>query len=121
MGRLIDYSIIGEEFGFLKVMKLSSYRSKGQKSRVTYWDCFCSLCNQTSPIERNNLLSGNTNSCGCRRGKGNKVAELAGVSKSTVSAVMNGKWRGILTEDTAKKVKSIANEIGYEPYYAKRF
>ena len=119
MGRPIDYSIIGEEFGYLKVLKLSSYRRVN--SRETYWDCLCSLCNQTSPIERNNLLSGNTNSCGCRRGKGNKVAELAGVSKSTVSAVMNGKWRGLIAEEQANKVKAIAQEIGYEPYYARRF
>jgi hypothetical protein len=118
MGRPIDYSIIGEEFGCLKVLKLSSYRRKN--SRETYWDCLCSLCNQTSPIERKNLLSGNTNSCGCRRGKANQVAELAQVSKSTVSAVMNGKWRGQLTEATANKVKAAAKKIGYIPYYARR-
>ena len=120
MGRRIDYSIVGEEFGFLRVLGLSSYRREGSGNRVTYWDCLCSLCGDVKPIERNNMLTGNTSSCGCRRGKAKQVAELAQVSKATVSAVMNGKWRGQLTEDTANKVKAAAKEVGYTPYYTKR-
>ena len=119
MGRRIDYSIIGEEFGYLKVLGLSPLRREG--SRRTYWDCLCFLCGEVKPMDRNNILQGNTNSCGCRRGKGKQVAELAGVSKSTVSAVMNGKWRGLLKEETAEKVKAAAKKIGYQPYYARRF
>ena len=121
MGRLIDYSIIGEEFGSLTVLGLSSYRREGSGNRVTYWDCLCSLCGKIKAMERNNMLTGNTSSCGCQRGKAKKVAELAQVSKSTVSAVMNGKWRGQLTEATANKVKAAAKQIGYTPYYARRF
>ena len=118
-GRSIDYSIVGEEFGFLKVLNLSNYRKK--KSAETYWDCLCSLCGQVRAIERNNLVSGNTSSCGCRRGSAKKVAELSGFSLATVSSVMNGKWRGFLKESTADKVKAAAKVVGYEPYYAKRF
>jgi len=119
MGRKIDYSIVGEEFGDLRVLGLSKVRKQG--SRVTYWDCLCSICGQVKAIHRNNLLSGNTSSCGCRRGKAKQVAELAQVSKSTVSAVMNGKWRGLLKEETAGRVKAVARSIGYEPYYSRRF
>ena len=119
MGRRIDYSIIGQEFGYLKVMGLSPFRREG--SRRTFWDCLCSLCGEVKPMDRNNVLQGNTNSCGCRRGKAKQVAELAQVSKATVSAVMNGKWRGQLTEDTANKVKAAAKEVGYKPYYTKRY
>jgi len=119
MGRSIDYSIIGEEFGFLKVLGLSSLRR--EDNRRTYWDCLCSLCGEVKAMDRNNILQGNTNSCGCRRGKAKEVAELAGVSKSTVSAVMNGKWRGLLRKETAEKVKAAAKKIGYQPYYARRF
>ena len=119
MGRKIDYSIVGEEIGDLKVLGLSAYRVEGNRS--TYWDCLCSICGEIKAINRNNLLSGNTNSCGCRRGKAKIVSELAQVSKSTVSAVMNGKWRGVLKESTAKRVKAAAIDIGYTPYYAKRF
>jgi len=46
---------------------------------------------------------------------------LAQVSKSTVSAVMNGKWRGKLKESTAERVKAVARSVGYEPYYSRRF
>jgi len=119
MGRKIDYSIVGEQFGELTVLGLSEVRREG--SRVTYWDCLCSLCGEIKAMERNNMLTGNTSSCGCQRGKAKKVAELAQVSKSTVSAVMNGKWRGQLTEATANKVKAAAKQIGYSPYYARRF
>ena len=121
MGRKIDYSIIGEEFGFLTVLGLSSYRREGSGNRVTYWDCLCSLCGEIKAMERNNMLTGNTSSCGCQRGKAKKVAELAQVSKSTVSAVMNGKWRGQLKESTAERVKAVARSVGYEPYYSRRF
>ena len=119
MGRKIDYSIVGQEMGDLTVLGLSEVRRQG--SRVTYWDCLCSICGEVKAIHRNNLLSGNTNSCGCRRGKAKQVAELAQVSKSTVSSVMNGKWRGQLKEETAERVKAVARSIGYEPYYSRRF
>ena len=119
MGRKIDYSIVGEQVGDLTILGLSEFKRQG--SRVTYWDCLCKICGEVKAIHRNNLLSGNTSSCGCRRGKAKQVAELAQVSKSTVSAVMNGKWRGKLKESTAEKVKSAAEAVGYEPYYSKRF
>ena len=119
MGRRIDYSIVGQQMGDLTVLGLSEVRRQG--SRVTYWDCLCSICGEVKAIHRNNLLSGNTSSCGCRRGKAKQVAELAQVSKSTVSAVMNGKWRGLLKEETAEKVKAAARVVGYKPYYSRRF
>ena len=115
MGRPIDYSIVGEEFGHLTVISLSDKRTSGTKS--TYWNCKCSLCGKTKAIQRNNIESGNSNSCGCRRGTARKVAELSGYSLATVSRVTNGKWRGIINENTANKVKAAAKKIGYEPYY----
>ena len=44
------------------------------------------------------------------------VAKLAGVSVATVSNALNGKGR--VGADTAKKIKDIAEEIGYTPSLA---
>lgn len=44
------------------------------------------------------------------------VAKLAGVSVATVSNALNGKGR--VGADTAKKIKDIAEEIGYTPSFA---
>lgn len=111
--RTVDYSIVGEIFGHLTVISLSDKRAKGNKE--TYWNCRCALCGNISPIQRSNLLSGTTSSCGCRRGLGSQVADLSGYSSATVSRVMNGKWRGKIREETAKKVKAVAKQLGYEP------
>ena len=122
MGKKIDFSIIGEEFGYLTVIRLSDYRREPNKGE-TFWECECSLCGNRKLVSQSNLSSGNTNSCGCRRRakKGALVAELAGVSQATVSVILNHKGRGQFRESTINKVKLAAEEVGYQPYYAKRY
>lgn len=116
MTRKIDFSIVGEEFGDLKVLQLSEYRP----TKDTYWDCHCARCGNVKPMPRSNLVSGNTTSCGCRFGLANQVAKKVGVSSASVSLVMNGKWRNKLTKELAEKVKKVAKELNYQPYYSKR-
>ncbi|MEU9603766.1 LacI family DNA-binding transcriptional regulator [Streptomyces sp. NPDC048057] len=48
------------------------------------------------------------------------VARVAGVSQATVSLVLGDKWRGRVSEKTARTVRSAAREIGYRPNLAAR-
>lgn len=117
MTREIDFSIIGEEFGELTVLRLSKYRP----TKDTYWDCLCSRCGKVKALPKSNLVSGNTTSCGCRFGLAKKVAEQAKTSSASVSIVMNNKWRGKLSEQLAERIMKAAKELNYKPYYSKRY
>ncbi len=44
------------------------------------------------------------------------VARAAGVSQSTVSFVLNNDPRQSISEETRLRVKSVANELGYQPF-----
>ncbi|GAA3310340.1 hypothetical protein GCM10020295_77170 [Streptomyces cinereospinus] len=48
------------------------------------------------------------------------VARLAQVSQSTVSLVLNGKWRGRIREETARRVMATARELSYQVNQAAR-
>ncbi|MFI1827841.1 LacI family DNA-binding transcriptional regulator [Streptomyces sp. NPDC020412] len=48
------------------------------------------------------------------------VARVAGVSQATVSLVFGDKWRGRVSEKTARAVRSAAQELGYRPNLAAR-
>ncbi|MDL4772387.1 LacI family DNA-binding transcriptional regulator [Actinomadura xylanilytica] len=48
------------------------------------------------------------------------VAQAAGVSQSTVSLVMGGKWTGRVSPATARSVRRAAAELGYRPNLAAR-
>ncbi|GAA3367699.1 LacI family DNA-binding transcriptional regulator [Streptomyces sannanensis] len=41
------------------------------------------------------------------------VARVADVSQSTVSLVLNGKWQGRIREETARRVMTTADDLGY--------
>ena len=43
------------------------------------------------------------------------VARRAGVSRTTVSYVLNGNWDGHVSDETRKKVLQAAEELGYGP------
>lgn len=118
MPRKVDYSIVGESFGHLIVIELSSHRTPTRKG-TTYWDCYCELCGQVKSLPRDNLVSGNTSSCGCRRGLQRKIAKKAGVSETAVSRILNNK---LLTPGgslrthsltTIQRVRAVAHELGY--------
>ena len=48
------------------------------------------------------------------------VARVAGVSQATVSLVLGDKWRGRVSERTARLVRDAAQELGYRPNLAAR-
>ncbi|WP_149260993.1 LacI family DNA-binding transcriptional regulator [Actinomadura sp. K4S16] len=48
------------------------------------------------------------------------VAQEAGVSQSTVSLVLGGKWSGRVSPATARSVRSAAERLGYRPNQAAR-
>ncbi|MFI1166959.1 LacI family DNA-binding transcriptional regulator [Streptomyces sp. NPDC020801] len=48
------------------------------------------------------------------------VARMAQVSQSTVSLVLNGKWKGRIREETARRVMRTAGELGYQVNQAAR-
>tara|TARA_S200002703_G_scaffold146590_1_gene141746 strand:- start:68 stop:427 length:360 start_codon:yes stop_codon:yes gene_type:complete len=114
--RKVDLSIIGEEFGYLTVVGLSEKRP--EKGTDTLWDCHCSICGNTKPIRRSNIVSGNTNSCGCRSGLNKKVAKLARTNESTVSVIMNNKWQiARYSIEMVERVKKAAKSLNYKPWY----
>ena len=49
------------------------------------------------------------------RPTGKDVAELAGVSQSTVSRVLSGSGLDLISEQTIQRVRKIASEVGYSP------
>jgi len=53
-------SMIGQEFGYLKVIGFS-HTAEGSNS---YWNCKCD-CGNITKVSRSNLLAGNSRSCGC--------------------------------------------------------
>lgn len=65
VGTHIDMT--GERYGMLTVLSLSDRKQK-LGSKHSYWNCRCD-CGNVKVVQRNNLISGNTNSCGCRKGR----------------------------------------------------
>lgn len=58
--------LIGQTFGNLKVLERALSRKVGTKTRG-YFLCLC-VCGKETEVETNCLTSGNTTSCGCRKG-----------------------------------------------------
>lgn len=114
-GRTLLTDIAGEEFGHLVALEVHHTHKKSG----AYWRCLCTVCGNDTVVQRSNLINGTVSSCGCRRGLGRKVAKLAGCSESAVSTVMHNKWRdrGGVTPELAARVKEIAKEVGYSPWY----
>ncbi|WP_328916960.1 MULTISPECIES: LacI family DNA-binding transcriptional regulator [unclassified Streptomyces] len=57
---------------------------------------------------------------GAGRPTSRDVARVVGVSQATVSLVLGGKWRGRVSEKTARAVRAAADELGYRPNLAAR-
>jgi len=113
MARRRDESIVGEQFGRLVVLGYSHSRKRSPKSGSrTYWLCLCTLCGQERTIERSNLISGSSTSCGCQFGLRRQVAQLAGVTQGTVSTVLSGKGGKFVTQETVDRIREIARLLG---------
>lgn len=54
--------LTGQTFGYLVVLEKAPFYSK---NKTTMWKCQCQ-CGKIINVQRNNLLSGNTTSCGCK-------------------------------------------------------
>ncbi|GGZ07436.1 LacI family DNA-binding transcriptional regulator [Streptomyces poonensis] len=57
---------------------------------------------------------------GSTRPTSRDVAQAAGVSQAAVSLVLGDKWRGRVSEATARRVREAAEELGYRPNLAAR-
>jgi transcriptional regulator with XRE-family HTH domain len=115
MARKRDESIIGQQFGRLVVLGYSHSRKRSPKSGSrTYWLCLCTLCGKERTIERSNLISGSSTSCGCQFGLRRQVAQLAGVTQGTVSIVLSGKGGKFVTPETADRIREISRLLGVQ-------
>lgn len=57
----------GMTIGQLSVVSFAGYFKKNGARRGAHWNCICS-CGKESVISSGSLLSGNTKSCGCKKG-----------------------------------------------------
>ncbi|WP_171991036.1 LacI family DNA-binding transcriptional regulator [Streptomyces sp. JHA26] len=57
---------------------------------------------------------------GSTRPTSRDVAQAAGVSQAAVSLVLGDKWRGRVSEPTARRVREAAHALGYRPNLAAR-
>lgn len=115
MARKRDESIIGQQFGRLVVLSYSHSRKRSLKSGSrTYWLCLCTLCGKERTIERSNLISGSSTSCGCQFGLRRQVAQLAGVTQGTVSVVLSGKGGKYVPPETMDRIREIARLLGVQ-------
>ena len=114
-GRTVQHDLVGEEFGHLVALDVHHTHPR----RGAFWRCLCKVCGQETVVQRSNLINGTTSSCGCRKGLGRKVAQLAGCAQSAVSVILHDKWREKkhVKPELAAKVKQIAKELGYKPWY----
>ena len=59
--------LTGERFGKLTVIEYAGHRKRGTKNDKL-WKCKCD-CGKESFVLQHNLMCGNTQSCGCMRGR----------------------------------------------------
>jgi len=59
--------LVGETFGSLKVIKWLSGKERDQNDFAAALQCKC-VCGKVFNIKAQNLISGNTKSCGCMKG-----------------------------------------------------
>ena len=114
-GRTLLTDIIGEEFGHLVALKVDHTHEK----YGAFWKCLCKICGNEKVVQRSNLINGTVSTCGCRRGKSRKIAELSGCNESIVSLVLRHKYRdkSYIKPEMVTKIKKIAEELNYKPWY----
>ncbi len=59
--KTIEYDLVGQNFGFLKVLCLDK-----MKNSIAYWKCICS-CGKVKSVRGTHLRGGLIHSCGCMR------------------------------------------------------
>jgi len=114
-GRTFFTDIVGEEFGHLVALEVDHTHKK----YGAYWKCLCKICGNEKVVQRSNLINGTVSTCGCRRGKNRKIAELSGCNERIVSLVLRHKYRdkSYIKPEMVTKIKKIAEELNYKPWY----
>lgn len=70
------YDLKGQTFGLLKVLSENVDIKYQNKKKQKYWNCQCD-CGTITVVSTDNLISKNTQSCGCLKSKGElKIAQL---------------------------------------------
>ena len=71
---------VGDKFGDWTIESFSHLIFwKTSKSRIYFWNCRC-LCGKVKPIPLNNLVSGQSQSCGCTVRRKDKFRDLTGMT-----------------------------------------
>jgi len=90
----LDKSIIGKKFNRLTVVEFTEYEKITHPNRTIIhqkWLCQCD-CGNTKIVRRNNLVSGNTKSCGCLVHEKNQKLKGKGIQSNILpsgSAALN--------------------------------
>lgn len=84
--------LTGQKFGHLTVLKLDNI-----KNRTRYWlcECDCELHNKKIVKERY-LTNGDTQSCGCIRGKNTIPFMISGATLANENKKLYGVWKNIM-------------------------
>lgn len=73
LGKSKKYNLVNKKFGKLTVVEDTGKRTKGKN---VVWKCLCD-CGQYCEVSSHELLTGQTQSCGCMRSHGeNKIASI---------------------------------------------
>lgn len=76
------------------------------------WDCAC-LCGNRTTVSRNNLLTGNTQSCGCLAGKPKRIVEENNEDLQNIVDVYFSKGTAELTSQLENYVSKIEDKYSF--------
>lgn len=103
--------ISGMKFGKLTAIKLVRYEKHGE----AVWECLCE-CGNKIDVRRNNLIRGNTKSCGCIPRRSKKLNEYNFDNKYVYSKCSNSDTIFIVDLEDYNKIKGDTwweNDQGY--------
>lgn len=84
MTRKADLS--GRKFGLLTVVNEASHRFSASGRKQVMWNCICD-CGGFALIAANNLLSGNSETCGCGKRTAHRRIDLSGMKFGRLTVV----------------------------------
>lgn len=96
--KLNSKDLTNKRFGKLLVVK----KAQNNKKEI-FWDCVCD-CGSNISVSTHNLTSGNTQSCGCIKSKGEeKIASL--LTENNISFEREKNFENCIFPDTCRKAK----------------
>lgn len=75
LGRASAKDLTGQIFGYLKAIRPTDERANS----CVVWECLCLNCGNLTRVASNNLISGNTKSCGC----------LTSIGEANIKSILN--------------------------------